>query len=90
MILASAELFYREFPCSGLTSEPTHLHHPAHTQLAQDPLTGHTLVISAVSAAHTPLIGERHSTIYYLHKMLNVCQTVSINLVKMNKCEPWS
>ncbi|CAF97945.1 unnamed protein product, partial [Tetraodon nigroviridis] len=33
---------------SGLASEPSHLHHPAHTQLAQDPLTGHTLVISTV------------------------------------------
>lgn len=43
---------------SGLTSEPTHLHHPAHTQLAQDPLTGHTLVISTLPVAHTTQIGK--------------------------------
>lgn len=44
--------------CSGLTSEPTHLHHPTHTQVTQDPLTGHTLVISTVPVTHTPLIGK--------------------------------
>lgn len=57
--------------CSGLTSEPTHLHHPAHTQLAQDPLTGHTLVISTVPVAHTPLIGKS----YVLHN----CETCMIS-----------
>lgn len=46
--------------CPGLTSESTHLHHPAHTQLAQDPLTGHTLVISTMPVAHTPQIGKNH------------------------------
>ena len=65
------------FICSGLTSEPSHLHHPAHTQLAQDPLTGHTLVISAVSAAHTPLIGEGPARLIRHERA-----TVSINLVK--------
>ncbi|KAI3355184.1 hypothetical protein L3Q82_018039, partial [Scortum barcoo] len=42
--------------CASLTSEPTHLHHQAHTQLAQDPVTGHTLVISTMPVTHTPLI----------------------------------
>lgn len=48
-------------PCvvlfSGLAAEPTHLHHQGHTQLAQDPLTGHTLVISTMPVTHAPLIG---------------------------------
>lgn len=43
---------------AGLASEPTHFHHQGHTQLAQDPLTGHTLVISTVPVTHTPLVGR--------------------------------
>ncbi|XP_062297895.1 hepatocyte nuclear factor 4-gamma isoform X1 [Scomber scombrus] len=42
----------------GLTSEASHLHHPAHTQLAQDPVTGHTLVISSMPITHTPQIAS--------------------------------
>lgn len=45
---------------AGLASEPTHFHHhhQGHTQVAQDPLTGHTLVISTVPVTHTPLVGR--------------------------------
>lgn len=43
---------------AGLASDPTHFHHQGHTQLAQNPLTGHTLVISAVPVTHTPLVGR--------------------------------
>ncbi|XP_064875362.1 hepatocyte nuclear factor 4-gamma-like isoform X3 [Oncorhynchus nerka] len=41
-----------------LASEPAHLHQPGHTQLAQDPLTGHTLVISAMPATHASQIAS--------------------------------
>ncbi|KAM8823731.1 hepatocyte nuclear factor 4-gamma isoform 2-T2 [Spinachia spinachia] len=51
--LAKIDNLLHEMLLGGLTSEATHLHHPAHTQLAQDPLTGHTLVISTLPVAHT-------------------------------------
>ncbi|XP_023121994.1 hepatocyte nuclear factor 4-gamma isoform X1 [Amphiprion ocellaris] len=56
--LAKIDNLLHEMLLGGLTSEPTHLHHPAHTQLAQDPVTGHTLVISTVPVAHTPQIAS--------------------------------
>uniref|UniRef100_G3NCW1 Hepatocyte nuclear factor 4, gamma n=1 Tax=Gasterosteus aculeatus aculeatus TaxID=481459 RepID=G3NCW1_GASAC len=56
--LAKIDNLLHEMLLGGLTSEPTHLHHPAHTQLAQDPLTGHTLVISTLPVAHTTQIGK--------------------------------
>ncbi|TNN86574.1 Hepatocyte nuclear factor 4-gamma [Liparis tanakae] len=57
--LAKIDNLLHEMLLGGLTSEPTHLHHPAHTQLAQDPLTGHTLVISTMPVAHTTAIAPR-------------------------------
>ncbi|XP_052357067.1 hepatocyte nuclear factor 4-gamma-like isoform X2 [Oncorhynchus keta] len=54
--LAKIDNLLQEMLLGGLASEPTHLHQPGHTQLAQDPLTGHTLVISAVPATHTSQI----------------------------------
>ncbi|KAG8009390.1 Hepatocyte nuclear factor 4-alpha [Nibea albiflora] len=59
--LAKIDNLLHEMLLGGLTSEPAHLHHPAHTQLAQDPLTGHTLVISTMPVTHTPLIGKSHT-----------------------------
>ncbi|XP_032360064.1 hepatocyte nuclear factor 4-gamma isoform X1 [Etheostoma spectabile] len=56
--LAKIDNLLHEMLLGGLTSEPTHVHHPAHTQLAQDPLTGHTLVISTMPVAHTPHIAS--------------------------------
>ncbi|KAF3836026.1 hypothetical protein F7725_028584, partial [Dissostichus mawsoni] len=50
--LAKIDNLLHEMLLGGLTSEPTHLHHPTHTQLAQDPLTGHTLVISTMPVTH--------------------------------------
>ncbi|KAM6977682.1 hepatocyte nuclear factor 4-gamma [Aplochiton taeniatus] len=51
--LAKIDNLLQEMLLGGLSSEPAHLHHPAHTQLAQDPLTGHTLVISAMPVIQT-------------------------------------
>ncbi|XP_042164697.1 hepatocyte nuclear factor 4-gamma isoform X3 [Oncorhynchus tshawytscha] len=53
--LAKIDNLLQEMLLGGgcLASEPAHLHQPGHTQLAQDPLTGHTLVISAMPATHT-------------------------------------
>lgn len=51
--LAKIDNLLHEMLLGGFTSESAHLHHPAHAQLAQDPVTGHTLVISAVPVAHT-------------------------------------
>ncbi|CAJ1082360.1 PREDICTED: hepatocyte nuclear factor 4-gamma isoform X1 [Xyrichtys novacula] len=56
--LAKIDNLLHEMLLGGLTSDPTHLHHSAHTQLAQDPLTGHTLVISTMPVTHTPLIAS--------------------------------
>ncbi|CAB1340922.1 unnamed protein product [Coregonus sp. 'balchen'] len=54
--LAKIDNLLHEMLLGGLASEPTQLHHPGHTQLAQDPLTGHTLVISTMPATHTTQI----------------------------------
>ncbi|XP_064797286.1 hepatocyte nuclear factor 4-gamma-like isoform X1 [Oncorhynchus masou masou] len=53
--LAKIDNLLQEMLLGGgcLASEPAHLHQPGHTQLAQDPLPGHTLVISAMPATHT-------------------------------------
>ncbi|KAI4806842.1 hypothetical protein KUCAC02_017638 [Chaenocephalus aceratus] len=56
--LAKIDNLLHEMLLGGLTSEPTHLHHPTHTQLAQDPLTGHTLVISTMPVTHSPHIAS--------------------------------
>ncbi|XP_014012623.1 hepatocyte nuclear factor 4-gamma isoform X1 [Salmo salar] len=54
--LAKIDNLLHEMLLGGLAAEPAHLHHPGHTQLAQDPLTGHTLVISTMPATHTTQI----------------------------------
>nr|XP_046148599.1 hepatocyte nuclear factor 4-gamma isoform X1 [Oncorhynchus gorbuscha]XP_046148601.1 hepatocyte nuclear factor 4-gamma isoform X1 [Oncorhynchus gorbuscha]XP_046148602.1 hepatocyte nuclear factor 4-gamma isoform X1 [Oncorhynchus gorbuscha] len=54
--LAKIDNLLQEMLLGGLSAEPAHLHHPGHTQLAQDPLTGHTLVISTMPATHTTQI----------------------------------
>uniref|UniRef100_A0A3Q2STA1 Hepatocyte nuclear factor 4-gamma n=1 Tax=Fundulus heteroclitus TaxID=8078 RepID=A0A3Q2STA1_FUNHE len=56
--LAKLDNLLHEMLLGGLTAESNHLHHPAHTQLAQDPVTGHTLVISTMPVAHVPPIGK--------------------------------
>ncbi|CAL8292981.1 unnamed protein product [Lota lota] len=50
--LAKIDNLLLEMLLGGLMSEQAHLHHPAHAQLAQDPVTGHTLVISATPITH--------------------------------------
>ncbi|XP_052339561.1 hepatocyte nuclear factor 4-gamma isoform X1 [Oncorhynchus keta] len=50
--LAKIDNLLQEMLLGGLSAEPAHLHHSGHTQLAQDPLTGHTLVISTMPATH--------------------------------------
>ncbi|XP_072427477.1 hepatocyte nuclear factor 4-gamma-like isoform X4 [Chiloscyllium punctatum] len=38
----------------GTANDPSHLHHPGHPHVAQDPLTGQTILISSMpAAAHT-------------------------------------
>ncbi|XP_039982170.1 hepatocyte nuclear factor 4-gamma isoform X4 [Xiphias gladius] len=56
--LAKIDNLLHEMLLGGLISEPTHLHQPAHTQLAQDPITGHTLVIGTMPVTNTPLIAS--------------------------------
>lgn len=44
---------------TGLTTEQPYLHHHGHPQLAQDPVTGQTLVISSISGPlHAQQLGE--------------------------------
>uniref|UniRef100_A0A3Q3WBM0 Uncharacterized protein n=1 Tax=Mola mola TaxID=94237 RepID=A0A3Q3WBM0_MOLML len=56
--LAKIDNLLHEMLLGGDAQPPAHLHHPAHTQLAQDPLTGHTLVISTMPVTNTPLIAS--------------------------------
>ncbi|XP_062336072.1 hepatocyte nuclear factor 4-gamma isoform X1 [Osmerus eperlanus] len=56
--LAKIDNLLQEMLLGGLASDPAHLHHPSHTQLSHDPHTGHTLVISAMPATHTPQIAS--------------------------------
>ncbi|XP_061777965.1 hepatocyte nuclear factor 4-gamma [Nerophis ophidion] len=56
--LAKIDNLLHEMLLGGLTSEPTHLHHPAHSQLTQDPATGHTLLISTMPITHMPQISS--------------------------------
>lgn len=52
--LVKIDNLLHEMLLGGLTTELTHMHNSTHTQLAQDPVTGHTLVISTMPVAHTP------------------------------------
>uniref|UniRef100_A0A8C5DG56 Hepatocyte nuclear factor 4-gamma-like n=2 Tax=Gouania willdenowi TaxID=441366 RepID=A0A8C5DG56_GOUWI len=54
--LAKIDNLLQEMLLGGLSSDPMHLHHPTQTQLAQDPVTGHTLVISTMPVAHSAQI----------------------------------
>ncbi|XP_023806050.1 hepatocyte nuclear factor 4-gamma isoform X1 [Oryzias latipes] len=56
--LAKIDNLLHEMLLGGLASEQSHLHHQGHTQLAQDPVTGHTLVISTVPVLHAPQIAS--------------------------------
>ncbi|XP_028822404.1 hepatocyte nuclear factor 4-gamma isoform X2 [Denticeps clupeoides] len=47
--LAKIDNLLQEMLLGGLTTEQPQLHHPGHPQLAQDPITGQTLVISSIS-----------------------------------------
>uniref|UniRef100_A0A673ANI6 Hepatocyte nuclear factor 4, gamma n=1 Tax=Sphaeramia orbicularis TaxID=375764 RepID=A0A673ANI6_9TELE len=71
--LAKIDNLLQEMLLGGLTSEPTHLHHPGHTQLAQDPVTGHTLVISTMPITHTPQLGK--SYVYLFNDSHTCAQT---------------
>ncbi|XP_068090935.1 hepatocyte nuclear factor 4-gamma isoform X2 [Hyperolius riggenbachi] len=41
----------QEMLLGGLTTESSHIHHPIHTHIAQDPIVGQTLLISSMSSA---------------------------------------
>ncbi|XP_034019627.1 hepatocyte nuclear factor 4-gamma isoform X1 [Thalassophryne amazonica] len=56
--LTKIDNLLHEMLLGGLNSDPAHLHHPAHTQLAQDPVTGHTFVISTMPVSHLPRIAS--------------------------------
>ncbi|KAG9283392.1 hepatocyte nuclear factor 4-gamma isoform X2 [Astyanax mexicanus] len=47
--LAKIDNLLQEMLLGGLTTEQPHLHHHGHPQLAQDPITGQTVVISSLS-----------------------------------------
>ncbi|XP_039610344.1 hepatocyte nuclear factor 4-gamma isoform X1 [Polypterus senegalus] len=49
----------QEMLLGGSVNETAHLHHPVHPQLAQDPVTGHTIVLSTIPA---PVHAEQIST----------------------------
>ncbi|XP_055561684.1 hepatocyte nuclear factor 4-gamma isoform X3 [Falco cherrug] len=49
----------QEMLLGGTSNDASHLHHPIHPHLAQDPLTGQTILISSMSA---PLHTEQIST----------------------------
>ncbi|KAL2085375.1 hypothetical protein ACEWY4_018695 [Coilia grayii] len=53
--LAKIDNLVQEMLLGGLTAEQPHLHPPGHPQLAQDPHTGHTLVISSINSIPAPL-----------------------------------
>ncbi|XP_077480430.1 hepatocyte nuclear factor 4-gamma [Stigmatopora argus] len=56
--LAKIDNLLHEMLLGGLTSENTHLHHPVHTQMTQDPLTGQTVLISTMPFTHTQQIAS--------------------------------
>ncbi|XP_065608241.1 hepatocyte nuclear factor 4-gamma isoform X3 [Cyrtonyx montezumae] len=49
----------QEMLLGGTSNDASHLHHPVHPHLAQDPLTGQTILISSMSA---PVHSEQIST----------------------------
>uniref|UniRef100_A0A3P9PPY9 Hepatocyte nuclear factor 4, gamma n=1 Tax=Poecilia reticulata TaxID=8081 RepID=A0A3P9PPY9_POERE len=87
--LAKIDNLLQEMLLGGLTTESSHLHHATHTQLTQDHVTGHTLVISTMPAAHVPQIGEKkkcpktstkHTEDKPLSKLLNVLTCFPLTL----------
>ncbi|XP_068603935.1 hepatocyte nuclear factor 4-gamma [Brachionichthys hirsutus] len=56
--LAKIDNLLHEMLLGGLASEPPHPHNEAHAHLSQDPLAAHALVITAMPAAHTPLMAS--------------------------------
>ncbi|XP_043545075.1 hepatocyte nuclear factor 4-gamma-like isoform X3 [Chiloscyllium plagiosum] len=52
--LAKIDNLLQEMLLGGTANDPSHLHHPGHPHVAQDPLTGQTILISSMpAAAHT-------------------------------------
>ncbi|XP_078072466.1 hepatocyte nuclear factor 4-gamma-like isoform X4 [Mustelus asterias] len=49
--LAKIDNLLQEMLLGGTTSDPSHLHHPVHPHVAQDPMTGQTILISSMPAA---------------------------------------
>ncbi|XP_067836634.1 hepatocyte nuclear factor 4-gamma-like isoform X2 [Heptranchias perlo] len=49
--LAKIDNLLQEMLLGGTTSDPSHLHHPVHPHVAQDPVTGQTILISSMPAA---------------------------------------
>ncbi|KAJ8413475.1 hypothetical protein AAFF_G00094710 [Aldrovandia affinis] len=57
--LAKIDNLLQEMLLGGLSTEPSHLHPPGHPQLAKDPLTGQTVVLSALpTPAHAEHIAS--------------------------------
>lgn len=46
----SSKLICAHVLFAGTSNDASHLHHPVHPHLAQDPLTGQTILISSMSA----------------------------------------
>ncbi|XP_006634664.1 hepatocyte nuclear factor 4-gamma isoform X1 [Lepisosteus oculatus] len=57
--LAKVDSLLQEMLLGGTAAEPTHFHHPVHPHVAQDPLTGQTVLISTLP---TPVHPEQIAT----------------------------
>ncbi|XP_041101869.1 hepatocyte nuclear factor 4-gamma-like isoform X2 [Polyodon spathula] len=57
--MAKIDNLIQEMLLSGTVNDATHTHHPVHPHLAQDPLTGQTVLISSIP---TPVLTEHIST----------------------------
>ncbi|XP_007885199.1 hepatocyte nuclear factor 4-gamma isoform X1 [Callorhinchus milii] len=49
--LAKIDNLLQEMLLGGTSNDPSHLHHPNHPHLAQDPVTGQTILITSMPAA---------------------------------------
>ncbi|KAM4689191.1 hepatocyte nuclear factor 4-gamma [Discoglossus pictus] len=52
----------QEMLLGGTSTDNSHIHHPVHPHLAQDPLLGQTLLISSISSMSVPLHSDHIST----------------------------
>lgn len=73
----------------GLTSDPAHGHHTAHTQLATVPVTGHTLVISTMPVLHTPQTGKKHPSDHMSYIITMITHMLAVSQHPMCNVSLW-